>query len=107
VTIPQLLISYYDEEHKLIWVDHQFLEEGIRVQRKQFFTYKPLAIDGLCVIESSLENCFVNGIPNASISKKIFPNREYDHGHSQIQPYDGEGFSYLKFDVNNYIGNPK
>jgi len=107
VTIPQLLISYYNEEHELLWVDHQFLEEGVRVQRKQFFNYKPLAIDSLCVIESSLENCFVNGLPNASITKKVFPNREHGHGHAQVQPYTGKGFSYLKFDVNSYIGNPK
>ncbi len=107
VTIPQLLISYYDHEHELLWVDHQFLAEGVRVQRKQFFNYRPMAIDSVCVIENSLENCFVNGLPNSSISQKVFPDREYGHGHAQEQPYEGKGFSYLKFDVNSYIGNPK
>lgn len=107
VTIPQLLISYYDENHELLWVDHQFMPEGVRVQRKQFFNYKPLVIDSLKVIDNSLENCFVNGMPNASITKKVFPNRDLSHGHAQEQPYRGEGFSFLKFDINSYIGNPK
>ena len=105
VTIPQLLISYYNDEHELLWVDHQFLAEGVRVQRKQYFNYKPLEIKNLSVIESSLENCFVNGLPNASITKKVFSNRDY--GHAQEQPYQGEGYSFLKFYVNSYIGNPK
>jgi len=107
VTIPQLLISYYNDEHELLWVDHQFLAEGVRVQRKQYFNYKPLEIESLTVIESSLENCFVNGLPNASITKKVFPTREYGHGHAQEQSYKGKGFSFLKFNVNSYIGNPK
>ena len=47
VTIPQLLISYYDDKHELLWVDHQFLDEGIRVQRKQYFNYNPLNIENL------------------------------------------------------------
>ncbi|NNK19301.1 MAG: hypothetical protein HKP49_09135, partial [Maribacter sp.] len=33
VTIPQLLISYYDNEKELLWVDHKFLTEGVRIQR--------------------------------------------------------------------------
>ncbi|MEP3210578.1 MAG: hypothetical protein ABJN95_15355 [Maribacter sp.] len=107
VTIPQLLISYYDDKHELLWVDHQFLDEGIRVQRKQYFNYNPLNIENLCVIVSSLENCFVNGLPNASITKKVFPDRDNSHRQAQLQPLVGNGYSYLKFDMNSYIGNPK
>lgn len=107
VTIPQLLISYYDENHELLWVDHQFIPDGVRVQRKQVFTYKPLSLDSLRVLESSLDNCFVNGLPNAAISQKVFSNRDNSHQQEQNQPYDGAGYSYLKFDFNSYIGNPK
>jgi len=107
VTIPQLLVSYYDDKHELLWVDHQFLNEGVRVQRKQFFNYQPLDVSEICIIESSLENCFVNGLPNESITKKVFPRRDYSHGHAQLQPYEGRGYSFLKFDINSYIGNPK
>jgi len=88
VTIPQLIISYYNEKKELVWVDHSFLKEGVRVQRKHYFKYEPLALDSLKIIYSSLDNCFVNGLPNAAISKKIFP-------------------SYIKFEINTYVGNPK
>lgn len=107
VTIPQLLISYYDDQNKLIWVDHKFVAEGVRIQRKQFFTYKPLDLDSLKVINSSLKNCFVNGLPNDAISDKIFPNRKTIHGVKQTQPFKGNGFDYIKFEINSYIGNPK
>ncbi|WP_430908288.1 hypothetical protein [Maribacter sp. 2-571] len=107
VTIPQLLISYYDADHELIWVDHQFLREGVRVQRKQYFEYGPMDLEGLQVISNSLENCFVNGLPNAGISEKAFPDRDKAHRKEQLQQYSGAGFSFLKFHFNSYIGNPK
>ncbi|MFV9551230.1 hypothetical protein [Algibacter sp. PT7-4] len=107
VTIPQLIISYYDKDNNLLWVDHKFIAEGVRIQRKQFFNYKPLNLDSLKIINSSLENCFVNGSPNKSIADKIFPNRKQHHGKQQTQPFKGKGFDYLKFEINSYIGNPK
>ena len=107
VTIPQLIISYYNKENELLWVDHSFVPEGVRIQRKQFFNYKPLELDSLEVIRSDLKNCFVNGMPNASIAEKVFPNRNYSHGASQTQPFSGVGFEFIKFEINSYIGNPK
>ena len=107
VTIPQLIISYYDENSELLWVDHKFITEGVRIQRKQFFNYKPLELDSLEVISSSLENVFVNGLPNKAVADKIFPNRKIIHGKQQTQSFNGEGFEYLKFEINSYIGNPK
>ena len=107
VTIPQLIVSYYNKEHELLWVDHIFIPEGVRIQRKQFFNYKPTQLDSLEVINSSLKNCFVNGSPNSAISDKIFPNRDFTHSFDQTQPFKGVGFDYLKFEINSYIGNPK
>ena len=107
VTIPQLIISYYDENSELLWVDHKFITEGVRIQRKQFFNYKPLALDSLEIISSSLENCFVNGLPNKAIADKIFPDRKLIHGKQQSQPFKGKGYDYVKFEINSYIGNPK
>ena len=80
---------------------------GIRIQRKQYFDYVPEHLNDLEVINSSLENCFVNGLPNAEISKKLFPNRENGHRKDQLQKYIGRGYQFLKFEVNSYIGNPK
>ncbi len=107
VTIPQLLVSYYDENHEILWVDHQFLRAGVRVQRKQVFEYDPISLEGLEVIHSSLDLCYVNGLPNVAISEKVFPERDRTHQKDQTQEFRGTGFSYLKFDMNNYIGNPK
>jgi hypothetical protein len=107
VTIPQLIISYYSKDHELLWVDHAFISEGVRIQRKQFFNYIPERLDSLEVINSSLKNCFVNGLPNAAIADKIFPNRKVSHGPSQTQPFEGVGYDYIKFEINSYIGNPK
>jgi len=107
VTIPQLLISYYDNEKELLWVDHKFLTEGVRIQRKQFFDYQTMNLSKIELINTSLEFCFVNGLPNSEIAKKIIPLRDKNHGKNQLQGYEGDGFSFLKFEVNSYIGNPK
>ncbi|MGB5819019.1 MAG: hypothetical protein WBG90_06005 [Saonia sp.] len=107
VTIPQLLISYYNSSKELLWVDHKFLTEGVRIQRKQSFNYTPKNISSLAVLSTSMENCYVNGLPNANISKKMFPDRDTSHAQEQLQQYSGEGFDYIKIEMNNYIGNPK
>ncbi len=39
ITVPQLLVTYYDANKNLVWVDHMFLEDGIRQQRQQHFSY--------------------------------------------------------------------
>ncbi|NHF58576.1 hypothetical protein FK220_004455 [Flavobacteriaceae bacterium TP-CH-4] len=106
VTIPQLLISYYDEAKELIWVDHHFLEEGVRVQRKQLFEYEPSDLKGLKVIASNLKNCFVNGLPNTDIASKLLPDRNLLHRKAMLQPVEGKGYSFIKIDINSYIGNP-
>lgn len=105
VTIPQTLISYYDQNKELLWVDNHFLKEGVRIQRKQNFSYETLNLNGLKVINSSLENCFVNGLPNASISEKVFPKRNVNHSTEQLQTIQGNGFDFIKIELNCYIGN--
>ena len=103
VTIPQILVSYYDENKQISWVDHQFLKEGIRVQRKQYFDYDMFDTDSVVTINSSLENCFVNGLPNRSIANKIVPDRDKTHLEEQLQPVQN---GYVKIELNNYVGKP-
>ena len=55
VTIPQLLVSYYDKDKKLIWVASQFMREGVRIQRKQYFAYEWENLIDVEVLNSSLE----------------------------------------------------
>lgn len=107
VTIPELLITYYDANKKLLYVDHFFVREGVRVQRKQYFEYQLLNLKTVKPIKSSLENCFVNGISNAEISKAVVPNRDFNQEYEQLQKVNGNGFSYIKMEINNYIGNPR
>ena len=107
VTVPQLLISYYDQNKELVYVDHFFLKEGVRVQRKQYFDYKLVDLTRCLLIQSSLKDCFVNGLPNGDLARTIVPKRIYQHHLEQLQPIDGKGFSYIKIEMNNYIGNPK
>jgi len=107
VTIPQLLISYYDEQKQLVWVDHQFMKEGIRQQRRKPFHYQMAELEEFEIINSSLENIFVNGLPNASIARKILPEREFSISEALLHPIQHPYFSYIKIQTNAFIGNPK
>ena len=106
VTISELLISYYNKNKELIYVDHYFINEGIRIQRKQYFDYKLLDLSKLKVINSNIENCFVNGISNESIARYVF-QRNNSNELNQLQKINGKGFSYVKINFNNFIGNPR
>ena len=93
ITVPQLLISYYDQNKTMLWVDHLFLKEGIRQQRKKGFEYQILKNGKIKIISESMENVFVNGLPNAHISNKIIPNRIENHSSSELQKIKHPDFS--------------
>ena len=106
VTVPQLLFSYYNAEKELIWVDHTFIDEGIRQQRKRGFQYSYPTDEIIDVISTDMSNCLVNGLPNEDISQKIVPNRIVNHSHDQLQNINHRTFKYLKIELNSFIGNP-
>jgi hypothetical protein len=107
VSIPELIISYYNNKKELIYVDHQFLNEGIRIQRKQYFNYNLLDLTRLKSLKYSVENCFVNGISNQAIARSVFKSRNIEHETEQLQKINGKGFSFIKIELNNFIGNPR
>ncbi len=107
VTVPQLLISYHRGKDDIVWVDHHFVLVGNRVQRTQDFDYSLLNLDDLKVIKSSLKNCFVNGTPNADISKKYSFGRIQTHKSIGQIPIKGNGYSAIGIELNLFIGNPK
>ena len=107
VTIPQLIYSYFDENLDLIWVDHQYLQEGIRVQRKQYFERIPENLLELAIVNTSMENIYVNGLPNKAIAAKVIPSRNLEQPTLSLQKFKGSGFDFLRIEMNNYIGNPK
>lgn len=106
-TVPQLLITYYDANKSIIWVDHEFLDEGIRQQRKQSFTYTMVGNDQIETLNQNMMHCFVNGLPNTSISKKIVPNRIQEHRYHKLQPIEHSNNCFIKVEINTFIGNPK
>ncbi len=106
VTIPQVLSKYYDKDGGIIWVELDFLLEGIRVQRKQNIDVQFKNLSKLKIIENSIEKCYVNGMPNSQIVKKhgSLDKNILDVYQSSME---GQGYRFLQFDVNSYIGNPK
>ncbi|MGY6650030.1 hypothetical protein [Wenyingzhuangia sp. IMCC45574] len=103
-TIPQLIISYYDENKKIVFVDDMYLTEGIRQQRKLFFKY-PIISAPSKVINDSMEFCFVNGLPNKSIVESITKYRLH-YNDFNLQKVNHPNYSYIKIEINNYTGVP-
>ncbi len=107
VTVPQLLVTYYDKDKTLLWVDHVFIKEGIRQQRQQKFEYTLLKEGTIRIVNDSMENIFVNGLPNEGISNKIVPDRIENHAATELQKIEHPNYAYIKIEMNSYIGNPK
>ncbi|WP_435415309.1 hypothetical protein [Polaribacter aestuariivivens] len=106
ITIPQLLFTYYDANKELVWVDHHFIKEGIRQQRKQYFNYKIPQNDSLKIINEDMSACFVNGLPNKNIANKVVPDRIKNHTKNELQKIKHSNYSFIKIEMNAYIGNP-
>ncbi|MGB2685055.1 MAG: hypothetical protein WBC43_08540, partial [Olleya sp.] len=58
------------------------------------------------IINSDMKNIFVNGLPNDAIAGKVVPNRIENHSDAQLQKIDHPDFSYIKIEINTYIGSP-
>ena len=106
VTIPQLIVSYYNDKKEIIWVDHSYIKEGIRPQRKKVFSYKLINLESGKVLNNSLENVFINGLPNKAISYKVTPNRRIGQKNNKLIPVNGKSYQYIKVELNNYVGAP-
>lgn len=53
-----------------------------------------------------MDNIFVNGLPNASIAKKIVPNRIKNHTTTHFQKVNNTNFKFIKIETNTYVGSP-
>jgi hypothetical protein len=107
VTVPQILFTFYNKDKEIIWVDHLFLGKGIRQERKLRFQYTIPENPIIKLINDDMNLCFVNGLPNSAIAAKIIPNRKKNHAVDQLQKVNHALFSYIKIELNSYIGNPK
>jgi hypothetical protein len=106
-TIPQLLISYYDENESLINVDRNYLEESVRPQRKLNFKIALPDHANSSIVNTSLQNVFINGLPNKAITNKIVPNRILNEGTQTLIPVHNKTYAYISIQVNSIIGNPQ
>jgi hypothetical protein len=107
ITVPQVLFTFYNKDKEIIWVDHLFLKEGIRQERKLRFQYAIPKNPTIKMVNDDMSLCFVNGLPNKDIATKIIPNRNKQHKLNKLQKVDHALFSYIKIELNSYIGNPK
>ncbi len=107
ITVPQMIITFYNEDKEMIWVDNLFLKEGIRQERKLRFKYPIPLNPTIRTVSDDMNFCFVNGLPNKDIAFKIIPNRIKNHTIGQLQKVDHPLFSYVRIELNFYIGNPK
>jgi hypothetical protein len=107
ITVPQILFTFYNKDKEIIWVDHLFLKKGIRQERKLRFHYAIPENPVIKMINDDMSFCFVNGLRNKDIAANIIPNRKEHHGLDRLQKVDHALFSYVKIELNSYIGNPK
>ena len=66
-TVPQVMISYYNDNKQLVDVQSYFIEEGIRSQRSTHFTI-PIKFNSNEILSEDLSKCYVNGLPNGDLS---------------------------------------
>ena len=107
ITVPQMIITFYNEEKEMIWVDNLFLKEGIRQERKLRFNYSIPLNPTIKTINDDMSFCFVNGLPNKDIAFKIIPNRVKNQTIGNLQKVAHPLFSYVRIELSMYIGNPK
>jgi len=107
ITVPQLLITYYTSDKNLIWVDHLFLKDGIRQERKQNFEYAFIDDKKVEIINANMEDCYVNGLPNDEIANKIISDRIVNHRNAELQKIEHTQYGFINIEMNNFIGNPK
>lgn len=105
LTVPQLIISYFDQNKNLVWVDYNFVKDAVRPQRKQNFEFNLLTDTEINVLNNDMSNCYVNGLPNQDVAKKVVPTRNTTF--SAFQKTDNALYPYIKLETNAYIGNPK
>lgn len=105
VTIPMLLISYYNKEQELVWVDHQYCIEEVRPQRRQYFKYKLLDLSNRVSMNDDMSNVYVNGLANEEISSNVVPDRKVIDKTLKWLPVNGKGYGYIKIEVINFIGS--
>lgn len=103
-TIPELIISYYNDAEELIWVENTYLEESVRPQRKGDFSINISEKKSIEIVNNSMDLIFINGKPNSEIKHQMnIVNRLKTE---DLKPISSPVFKYISLKLNSYIANP-
>ena len=94
-TIPHLLITYYDENDRVVWVDQAYVDQAVRPQRTQPFQ---VPITPASEVETILDkgDLFANVQVNAV--------QRDDAWQERIELPPGLGYKYARLSVNYFTG---
>ena len=102
ITIPQVLVSYFDENKRIINLDQFILEK--KVDPKRLFLFDlPARYDSMVLISDKPKQILVNGLDNDFITRKY---KEGNLSEIDIMEVDWINYDYVHLTLNNYIGNP-
>lgn len=103
ITIPQLILGYYDFDNTLIWTDYAFLRSNLRQSRTQHFDI-PLNIPkSIVLINSDISRTYCNGISVLKLYQKN--NLTYPRSSKLSNSAISTPKHNLLIEVNNFIGN--
>ena len=97
MNIPQLIYAQYDQNKNIYWVDYQFLEKGIRPQRKKPFS---LELENIKTISQlgSVNQIYVNGAPNNEMQLSDMANKQ-----SNFLNWKKTKQGYVELKVNGFV----
>ena len=97
MNIPQIIHAHYDQRKTLFWVSHEFLEKGIRPQRKKPFSFDLEKRSNIKLVETT-PKIFINGVPNNEMSLEGMAQKQSEFLHWKKTT---EGYIELK--VNGFV----
>jgi hypothetical protein len=105
-TVPQLQITYYDDQKNIIWIENEYINESIGSQRKKTFQHTLIDKLNSTSINNSMEFIAVNGLPNHSIAEKMLPERNEFHQDQHLISVTNKTYAYISVKANCFIGAP-
>jgi hypothetical protein len=99
VTVSQLLVSYFDEDKQLLWVDHKFIKNSVRVQRKTSFSYNFREL-------SQTRRLLYKERPGNQKNRQIVAEPE-SYINRNLIPVEAENYKYITVDLVHYVGAPR
>lgn len=97
INVPQLIKSQYNADKTLYWVDAQFLERGIRPQRKKPIVSQILKRRDIKILQK-IETVFVNGASNKDMYVENMATDKYLY--KEWKQFNG---TWIHFKPNGFV----